>query len=114
MVAMAQFIPEDPREKDAVEAVLSAHPELESFIADVSEIANRSFTDVQFVMDARRYEEDDPLLTFRVEVAQPWEDYQQVVNQFIRTVGTRSDYDRDLILVMPTWVRQHRTVTQPQ
>jgi hypothetical protein len=104
MVAVAQYIPEDPREKDSVLAVLAEHPELHSFISEVSEEALRTFPEVQIALDRRRHDEWDPLLHLMIEVTQPWSDYQRVVNQFVHKVGARPDYDRNLILVMPTWV----------
>jgi hypothetical protein len=111
MVAVAQFIPDDPREKDSVLAVLREHPELNGFISEVSEEARQTFPKVQIALDSRRYDEWDPLLHLMIEVTQPWSEYQRVVNHFIHKVGARPDYDREFILVMPTWVgpRSSRT-----
>lgn len=104
MVAVAQFIPDDPREKDSVLAVLAEHPELGEFIRDVSESARQAFPEVDIVLESRRYDEWDPLLHLMIEVTQPWPQYRRAVGEFVHSIGQRPDYNRDLILVMPTWV----------
>lgn len=104
MVAVTPFIPDDPQEKHSVLEVLAEHPELRAFIFDVSETARQAFPAVDIVLESRRYDEWDPLLHLMIEVTQPWAQYQQAVGEFVHTVGQRPDYNRDLILVMPTWV----------
>lgn len=103
MVAAAQYIPDDPREKDSVLTVLREHPELNAFIAEVSEEAKRRFPEVRITLDTVRYDEWDPPLRMLVHVTQPWQDYWDVVYDFTRSVGKRTDYNRDLIFVMPEW-----------
>jgi 2-oxo-4-hydroxy-4-carboxy--5-ureidoimidazoline (OHCU) decarboxylase len=56
MVAVAQFIPKDPEQKESVLAVLRAHPELQEFIARASEKAEEIFPDVPITLDTVRYD----------------------------------------------------------
>ena len=57
MVAIAQYMPDDPRQMASVLSVLAEHPELQEFIAQVSDEARRTFPDVVIELDAARYEE---------------------------------------------------------
>lgn len=103
MVAMTQFIPDDPHEKDAVEAILSAHPELETFIAEVSAEAHRRFPMVRIELDTVAYDDWDPPLRLLVRASQPIETYRPAILDFTEWVSGRPDYHRDLVLVLPMW-----------
>ncbi len=103
MVAVAQFIPKDPKEKESVLAVLREHPELQDFIARVSEQAEAMFPEVSISLDMVRYDDWDPPLRMLLHVFQPWADYRQTVDLFTHDVGHRPDYNRDLIFVFPMW-----------
>lgn len=91
MVAVAQFIPKDPQEKESVLAVLREPPALQDFIARVSAKAEEMFPDVNISLDTVRYDDWDPLLRMLVHVIQPWPDYRQTVDKFTREVGHRSN-----------------------
>ena len=97
MVAVAQYIPDDPHEKDSVLTVLREHPELHDFIADVSAEAHRRFPEVRIELDTVRYDEWDPPLRMLVYVTQPWPEYRETVDRFTHDVGRRPDYNRDVI-----------------
>jgi hypothetical protein len=112
MVAVAQYIPKDPREKASVLLVLAEHPELQEFIAQVSDEAKRRFPEVSIEIDTVRYDEWDPLLRMLVHVTQPWKDYWDTVDGFTRSIRERPDYDRDLIFVMPKWAGPIETLTR--
>jgi hypothetical protein len=103
MVAVARYIPDDPKAKESVLAVLREHPELQDFIARVSEKAAEMFPDVDIALDTEQYDDWDPPLTMKVRITQPWDGYKVASRDFARWVGHRADYDRDLILVMPMW-----------
>ena len=103
MVAVAQYIPKDPREKASVLSVLAEHPELQDFIASISDEARRTFPEVTIELDTVRYDEWDPPLRMILHVTQPWNDYWDTVYGFTRSVGQRPDYNRDLVFVMPKW-----------
>ena len=112
MVAVAPYIPDDPREKDSVLSVLREHPELNDFIADVGTEAHRRFPDVRIELDTVRYDEWDPPLRMRVYVTQPWPEYRKAVDTFTHDVGRRSDYNRDVIFVFPNWVGPIETLSE--
>jgi hypothetical protein len=82
MVAVAQFIPEDPREKDSVLAVLAKHPELESFIVEVSDEAHERFPEVRIELDTVGYDDWDPPLRMLVHVTQPLDSYRDAIVPF--------------------------------
>ncbi len=75
MVAVAQFIPNDPEEKESVLAVLRDHPGLQELIARTSEKARASFTDVRISLDTMRCDDGDPPVRMLIQVTQPWADY---------------------------------------
>jgi hypothetical protein len=112
MVAVAQFIPDDPREKDSVLAVLREHPELEDFIAEVSDEAHRRFPEVRIALDTVGYDDWDPPLRMLVHVTQPWTGYRQTVDGFTKAVRENPNYDRELIFVMPMWAGPIETYTR--
>ena len=103
MVAVAQYIPKDPKEKESVLAVLREHPELQDFIARVSEKAETMFPEVSISLDTVRYDDWDPLVRMLVHITQPWDDWTASSDVFTHWVGHLPDYDRDLIFVMPMW-----------
>ncbi len=112
MVAMAQLIPEDPREKDAVEAVLAAHPELEAFIAEVSAEAHRQFPEVRIELDTMGYDEWDPPLRVLLHATVPWPEYRHRVDEFMDVVRENPGYNRDLVFVFPMWAGPLETYIQ--
>lgn len=103
MVAMAQIIPDDPKERDAIQAVLRAHPELESFIADVSEEAHRRFPEVRIELDTVAYDDWDPPLRVLLHATVPWPEYRRRVDEFMAVVRENPGYNRDLVFVFPMW-----------
>ncbi len=103
MVAVAQFIPKDPEQKESVLAVLRAHPELQEFIAHASEKAEEIFPDVRITLDTVRYDEWDPPVTMYINTVQPWTEYGRSFDFFLRWLSPNPEYNRDVILVMPMW-----------
>jgi hypothetical protein len=112
MVAVAPFIPEDPQEKDSVLEVLAEHPELEPFIAEISDEAHRRFPAVRIELDTVGYDEWDPPLRMLVYVTQPWPTYRETVDGFTQVVRENPRYNRDLIFVMPQWAGPIETYTR--
>lgn len=103
MVAVAQFIPDDPQAKESVLAVLREHPELQDFIARVSEKAAELFPEVSIELDTTRYDEWDPPLTLSVRITQPWDEYKESSNEFIHWYAHQPGWNLDLIVVVPMW-----------
>ena len=103
MVAVAQFIPKDPQEKESVLAVLREHPELQDFIARVSAKAEAMFPEVAISLDTVQYDDWDPPVRMLVHITQPWDDYTAASDIFARWVGHLPEYDRELIFVWPQW-----------
>ena len=103
MVAVARYIPQDPDEKASVLAVLREHPELQDFIARVSEKAETMFPEVSISLDTVQYEDWEPPVRMHVKITQPWDDYTASSDAFTHWVGHLPDYDRELILVWPQW-----------
>jgi hypothetical protein len=103
MVAVARYIPDDPKQKESVLAVLRERPELQDFIARVSEEAESRFPDVHIALDTVQYDEWDPPVRMLIHVTQPWTEYLDAVDQFTHVIGIRPDHNRNLIFVMPMW-----------
>lgn len=103
MVAVAQFIPNDPNEKESVLAVLRDHPELQDFIARASEKARTSFADVRITLDTVRYDDWDPPVRMLIHVTQPWHQFKAIRNEYVRWLTEDPAFDLDVILVMPQW-----------
>ncbi len=103
MVAVAQFIPKDPKEKESVLAVLREHPELQDFIARVREKAEEVFPEISISLDTVRYDDWDSPVRMHVKITQPWDDYMPSSDAFAHWVGHLSEYDRELIFVWPQW-----------
>lgn len=103
MVAVAQFIPDDPKEKESVLAVLRAHPELQDFIARASRKARELSPNVAIELDTVRYDNWDPPIRMLVHFKVPWEEYRVVSNDYIHWFANDPGFDLDAILVMPLW-----------
>jgi len=103
MVAVAQFIPKDPKEKESVLAVLRVHPELPDFILRASEKAEEIFPEVRIALDTVRYDEWDPPVSMTLHVVQPWSEFGRAYDRFLNWLSPNPEYNRDLILVMPMW-----------
>ncbi|MDQ3657313.1 MAG: hypothetical protein M3457_19840 [Chloroflexota bacterium] len=103
MVAVARFIPQDPKEKESVLAVLREHPELQGFILRVSEKAEEIFPEVRIALDTVRYDEWDPPVTMNIWITEPWGAFRESWDRFTTWLSYNPDYDRDVVLVMPMW-----------
>jgi hypothetical protein len=103
MVAVAQFIPDDPQQKESVLAVLREHPELQGFITRASEKARELFPDMSVEVDTVQYEEWDPSVRMIITVTQPWTEFQSRRRDFVQWLIQDPAFDLDLILVMPQW-----------
>jgi hypothetical protein len=57
MAEIAQLIPNDPTAKESVLAVLREHPELQDFIARVTDKAEEVFPEFDIVLDTVQYDE---------------------------------------------------------
>ncbi len=57
MAKIAQLIPNDPTAKESVVAVLREHPELQDFIARVTDKAEEVFPEFDIVLDTVQYDE---------------------------------------------------------
>ncbi len=103
MVAVAQFIPDDPAEKESVLAVLREYPELQDFIARASEKAEELFPDVAIALDTVQYDDWDPPVRMIIHVTQPWNEFRLLRSDFVRWLTQDPAFDMDVILVMPMW-----------
>jgi hypothetical protein len=103
MVAVSQFIPDDPKEKESVLAVLRTYPELQEFITRAIQKAEDMFPEVRVELDTVRYEEWDPPIRLRLHLTQPWEQYRKSSDEFIHWFANDPGFDLDTILVMPLW-----------
>ena len=103
MAKIAQLIPNDPTAKESVVAVLREHPELQDFIARVTDKAEEVFPEFDIVLDTVQYDEWDPPVRMLVHITQPWDDFWDSSATFAHWVGRLPEYDWELILVMPMW-----------
>jgi hypothetical protein len=103
MVAVAQYIPDDPEEQQSVLAVLQEHPELQEVILSASAKARDIFSDVRITLDTRRYDEWDAPVRMLFLVDDPWPAFQEASRRFIRWLSRDAKYDDELILIMPVW-----------
>jgi hypothetical protein len=103
MVAVAQFLPDDPKEKESVLAVLREHLELQDFIARATQKAEEMFPKVRVELDTDRHDEWDPPIRMLVHITQPWEQYRTALDEFIHWFANDPGFDIDTILVMPLW-----------
>lgn len=103
MVTVAQFIPQDPEQKESVLAVLREHPELREFIQHASEKADEVFPNVRISLDTVQYDEWDPPVTMTINVIQSWSAFHQSYNEYVNWLISNPDFPRELILVMPVW-----------
>jgi hypothetical protein len=103
MVALAQYIPNDPDEKASVLHVLREHPEVQEFVVQASEKAKELFPEVSIQLDATRFDDWDPPVTMTIRVLQPWSAFNEANDRFMNWLSYHPDYQRDLLLVMPMW-----------
>jgi len=103
MVAVAQFVPQDPQEKESVLAVLREHPELQDFILRASEKAEEIFPEVRITLDTVQYDEWDPPVTMTVWVTEPWDRFRPGLDRFTHWLAHDADHDKELLFVMPMW-----------
>ncbi|CAN5778641.1 hypothetical protein BH20CHL3_BH20CHL3_13970 [soil metagenome] len=103
MVAVAQFIPKDPEQKESVLAVLREHPELQEFIARASEKAEQIFPNVRITLDTVRYNEWDPPVTMTIWIPLPWSQFLEAQDRLTHWLAYDAEHDKDLLFVMPMW-----------
>lgn len=75
MAEIAELIPNDPAAREPVLAVLRDHPELEDFIARVTDKAVDVFPEFRITLDTVQYDEWDSPVRMLVLVTQPWNDF---------------------------------------
>ncbi len=103
MVAMAQLIPEDPKEQASVLEVLRAHPELNGFIAKASAKAEEFFPGAMMHLDTVQYDDWDPPVSLIIQSPLPMPEHRVAVNTYIHWLTSQPDYDDELISVFPQW-----------
>ncbi len=103
MVAVAQFIPQDPEQKESVLAVLREHPELQDFILRASEKAEEIFPDVRITLDTVRYDEWDPPARMLVYSKAPLDRFEALFDRYTHWLAYDANYPDELIQVMPLW-----------
>lgn len=101
MVAVAQLMPEDPRDQRTVLGVLREHPELPGFISRATERAREAFTDPEIHLDTVRYDEWDPPLRLIIRVPMPMPEYRRAFNEYLRWLHGQPEHDEELMLVFP-------------
>lgn len=103
MVAVAQFIPKDPMEKESVLAVLRQHPELQDFILRASVKAEAIFPEVRITLDTVRYDEWDPPVRMKVHAVETLDRFEELFSRYTQWLAYDADYPQDLIQVLPLW-----------
>jgi hypothetical protein len=103
MVAVAQFIPKDPKEQESVLEALRAQPDLQDVILEASAKAQDVFTDVRITLDTRQYEEWDAPVRMFILVGDPWPGFKSSSKRYIEWLSHEARYDADSILIMPVW-----------
>lgn len=103
MVAVAQFIPQDPKEQESVLAVLHEHPELQDFILRASQKAEEIFLVVRVTLDTVQYDEWDPPVTMTIWIDLPWDRFLAAMDRFTHWLAYEANHDKELLFVMPMW-----------
>lgn len=103
MVAVAQFIPQDPNEKESVLAVLREHPELREFIQSAVQKANEIFPEPRVALDSTRYEHIDPPVRLLMCVSESLIAFDRHYHRYARWLAYEAGYPQELISVMPLW-----------
>jgi hypothetical protein len=103
MVAVAQYIPDDPEEQESVFAVLQEHPELRGFIQRAVQKAGGIFPELRVVLDSRHHDEFDPPIRLLLHVNESLAEFNEHYHGYARWLASEPDYPQDLILVMPLW-----------
>jgi len=103
MVAVAQFIPQDPKEQESVLAVLREHPELQNFILRASQAAEEHFSNFSITLDTMQHDDWDPPVRMLVWVDQPWDAFNTSAQRFTHWLAYDADHDKELLFVMPMW-----------
>ncbi len=104
MVAVAQFIPQDPKEQESVLAVLREHPELQDFILRASEKAEEIFPKVRIILDTVRYDEWDPPARLMVYAKDHHiAAFMSKYHHYTRWLVYESSYPDVLVQVLPLW-----------
>lgn len=103
MVAMVQFIPQDPKEKESVLAVLREYPELQDFILRASEKAEMIFPDVRITLDTVRHDDWDPPVRMKVHAVDTLDRFEALFSQYTYWLAYDANYPQELISVMPLW-----------
>jgi hypothetical protein len=104
MVALAQYIPNDPEEKASVLAVLREHPEVQDFIVRASEKAEQLFPEYSVVLDTVRYDEWDPPMRMQVQVKdRDLATFDRHYHSYAHWLAHEADYPQEWIAVLPLW-----------
>ncbi len=103
MVAVAQFIPQDPDQQESVLAILREHSELRDFIQRVVLRAGDVFPEPRVTLDSRHYDEFDPPIRLLIHVNESLAEFNEHYHGFARWLALEQDYPQDLLLVMPLW-----------
>jgi len=103
MVAVAQFIPNDPEIEASVLAVLREHPELRVFIQGAVQKANEIFPEPRVALDAMRYEDIDPPMRLLLYVSESLIAFDRHYHSYARWLAYEAGYPQELISVMPLW-----------
>ncbi len=103
MVAVAQFIPQDPRQKESVLAVLQEHPELQDFILRASEKAEEIFPKVRISLDTVQYDEWDPPVRMKVHAVESLDRFEVLFDRYTHWLAYDANYPDELVQVLPMW-----------
>lgn len=89
---------------DDVQAILRAHPEIESFIERVTQVSGTFYPGAEVALHGARFE-DDPPLVLTVKVVEQVSDFAESTNRFAQWLARQKDYDFSVISVapLPSW-----------
>ncbi len=111
MVAVAQFIPQDPREKESVLTVLREHPELREFIQSAVQKAIEIFPEPRVALDSTRYEDIDPPVRLLLYVSESLTAFDRHYHRYARWLAHEAGYPQELISVMPLWSGSPKSIS---
>lgn len=99
MVAIANFLPDKPRDRDEVNAILNANPEVAKFISHFSAWVTETYDDVNVVLEPEKYEEWDPPLNLIFYMPMTSEQYNERWDHVVGHALSDPTYDRNLLHV---------------
>lgn len=106
MIALKEFLPDNPQDRSSITETLRLHPVSARFISRFAERIEREYPQSEIVIDNRQYDEWDPPLTMMIRLPVDRGDYASSFDAIHTKASTDRDYDdREvslLVLRLPT------------